>query len=176
MIPERLLNSLPSALAVLTSMITPALLISACGTFILSTSNRLGRVIDRVRVLSEKVDHLMEQGPQVPLFEERRSLYFEQIERQSTRAHLLQRSLTVFYVASGMFVATSVALGVVSLLSLKFAWLPVAFGIAGACFLFWGSVLLIMEARLAISSLRAETEFLNRLVSFHAQPSAGRLK
>jgi hypothetical protein len=35
-----------SATAVLTAMITPAVLISACGSMILSTSSRLGRVVD----------------------------------------------------------------------------------------------------------------------------------
>ena len=38
------------ALAVLTAMITPAVLISACGALIFSTSTRMGRVVDRVRV------------------------------------------------------------------------------------------------------------------------------
>lgn len=45
-------------LAVLTSMITPAVLISACGALILSTSVRLGRVVDRVRVLSDRFEDL----------------------------------------------------------------------------------------------------------------------
>jgi putative pyruvate formate lyase activating enzyme len=42
-----------SAVAVLTAMITPAVLISARGSMILSTSARLGRVVDRVRVMVE---------------------------------------------------------------------------------------------------------------------------
>jgi len=47
-----------SAVAVLTAMITPAVLISACGSMILSTSSRLGRVVDRVRALSDKLEEL----------------------------------------------------------------------------------------------------------------------
>ena len=43
-----------NALAVLTAMITPAVLISACGALIFSTATRLGRVIDRVRFLSTR--------------------------------------------------------------------------------------------------------------------------
>lgn len=35
-----------NALAVLTAMITPAVLISACGALIFSTATRLGRVVD----------------------------------------------------------------------------------------------------------------------------------
>ena len=36
-----------SATAILTATITPAVLISACGSMILSTSSRLGRVVDQ---------------------------------------------------------------------------------------------------------------------------------
>ena len=41
-----------SSLSILSAMITPAVLISACGTLILSTSNRLSRSTDRVRSLT----------------------------------------------------------------------------------------------------------------------------
>jgi hypothetical protein len=46
------------ALAVLTAMITPAVLISACGALIFSTATRMGRVIDRVRFLSARFEEL----------------------------------------------------------------------------------------------------------------------
>ena len=49
------MDPLSQALAVLTAMITPAVLISACGALILSTSTRLGRVVDRVRALGLEV-------------------------------------------------------------------------------------------------------------------------
>ncbi len=39
-------------------MITPAVLISACGTLVFSTSNRLARIIDRVRDLSRTIEDL----------------------------------------------------------------------------------------------------------------------
>jgi hypothetical protein len=52
------MDALTSSLAVLTAMITPAVLISASGTMILSTSTRLGRVVDRVRSLSDRLREL----------------------------------------------------------------------------------------------------------------------
>jgi hypothetical protein len=39
---------------------------------------------------------------------------------------------------------------------------PVALGITGACFLFYGSMLLIFEARLALSTIHAEMDFVWR--------------
>ena len=53
-----IMEALTSSLAVLTAMITPAVLISASGTMILSTSTRLGRVVDRVRSLSDRLRRL----------------------------------------------------------------------------------------------------------------------
>jgi hypothetical protein len=50
------MDGLSSSLAVLTAMITPAVLISASGTMILSTSTRLGRVVDKRLVPKELVE------------------------------------------------------------------------------------------------------------------------
>jgi len=161
------LQTLPSALTILTSMITPALLISATGTFILSTSNRLGRVVDRVRGISEKIDELMRTESAVELIEERKAMLIEQLARLSSRADLLQRSLTVFYLASGAFVACSVAIGLAAWLKSDQAGIAVALGLVGGGFLFYGSAMLIFEARLAVSSLRSETSFLRTLVTHH---------
>ena len=47
---KEILEALSSS-RILTSMITPAVLISACGTLIFSTSARLGRIFDRVNVM-----------------------------------------------------------------------------------------------------------------------------
>jgi hypothetical protein len=141
------MDPLSSALAVLTAMITPAVLISACGTMILSTSSRLGRVVDRVRGLSDRFEEMVRAGEEeVELYEERRAVMFDQLERLTTRARLLQRCMTTFYTALGVF-----------------SWLPVVTGILGALCLLYGSVLLIFEARLALSTITSEMDFLWRL-------------
>src|SRR5918998_603067 len=107
-------DALSSALPVLTAMITPAVLISACGTLILSTSVRLGRVVDRVRSLSDRFEELARGADGVELFEERRAVIFDQLDKLTSRARILQRAMTVFYTAAGVLVLTSVAIGVVA--------------------------------------------------------------
>ena len=52
------MNNLSTALAILSAMITPAVLISACGQLIISTSARLGRVIDRTRKVLSRFEEL----------------------------------------------------------------------------------------------------------------------
>jgi len=149
-----------SAIAVLTAMITPAVLISACGSMILSTSSRLGRVVDRVRALSDKWEEDKEgQRAGSP---ERQAVIFEQLDKLTSRARLLQRSMVVFYLALGMFVATSVAIGVMAFINPRYNIIPVILGLAGACFLFYGSMLLIFEARLALSTIHLEMDFIWR--------------
>ena len=141
-------------------MITPAVLISACGSMILSTSSRLGRVVDRVRALSEKLEELSAKHSDET--KERQAVIFAQLDKLTSRARILQRSMVAFYLATGMFVATSVAIGVVAVIpsSPRYNVVPVVVGLLGACFLFYGSMLLIFEARLALSTIHAEMDFI----------------
>ena len=167
------MEAFSSAVAVLTAMITPAVLISACGALILSTSTRLGRVVDRVRMLIERFEETMktqeEEG--VELFEERRTFLFNQLDKPTPRPRLLQRCMRVFYLSLGVFVATSVAIGLVAAAGHpSYAWLPVTLGLAGACGLFYGSVLLIRESFLAQEALNAEMDFIWKLGRALAPP------
>ena len=152
-----------AAIAVLTAMITPAVLISACGSMILSTSSRLGRVVDRVRALSDRLETMAERDEHGPAVTERQALIFQQLDKLTSRSRILQRCMVVFYMSLGMFVATSVAIGVVPFTgNQRYNMIPVVLGLAGACFLFYGSVLLILEARLALSTIHAEMDFIWR--------------
>lgn len=54
----RFMDALTLGLTILTAMITPAVLISGCGTLVLSTSSRLGRIIDHVRDLADSFEQL----------------------------------------------------------------------------------------------------------------------
>lgn len=165
------MEPLTSALAVLTAMITPAVLISACGALILSTSTRLGRVVDRVRTLIDRFEEMSQSTTEAQLFEERRLVLFDQLDRLTTRARLLQRGMTIFYLALGTFVLTSVAIGLVTAVGgAGYAWLAVALGLLGSSGLFYGSVLLIFEARLALATINAEMDFIWKLGRALAPP------
>ena len=152
------MDPMSSAVAVLTAMITPAVLISACGSMILSTSSRLGRVVDRVRFLLDKLEELARDRIEEKA---RQGMIFAQLDKLTSRARILQRAMVAFYLATGMFVATSVAIGFVAVIPSmpRYNLVPVIVGIGGACFLFYGSMLLIFEARLALSTVHAEMDF-----------------
>jgi hypothetical protein len=134
------LESPANALAVLTAMITPAVLISACGALIFSTATRLGRVIDRVRALAEKFETMAKHPEADDMAEDRRQLLFAQLDRQTSRARLIQRALMAAVARS-------------------FTWIAVALGVSGAVFMFYGSVLLVIESRMAMSAVSSEMDF-----------------
>lgn len=91
------MSSLAPATDVLGAMITPALLISASGTLILSTSNRLSRVVDRVRVLARDAETLSESDTQ-ERSARKRELIVRQLSGLSQRALILRSALASLYV------------------------------------------------------------------------------
>ncbi len=158
------LSELPSATAFLTGLLTPALLISASGTFILATSNRLGRVVDRSRTIMDRLEHLADNT--VPeLMDAKRKMLMDQSAVQLERAHLLQRTLVLLYTAAMSFVLTSVMIGLLSITGGHLAWLPVIPALAGACSLFYASILMIIEARKSVGVLEGEAKFIGELFS-----------
>lgn len=152
-----------NALAVLTAMITPAVLISACGALIFSTATRMGRVIDRVRFLAARFEELARNPRGDDMATERLPLLYSHLERQTTRARLIQRSLVAFYSALSVFVATSVAIAVINAVARSYTWISVVLALSGAMFMLYGSVLLIIESRMALAAVISEIEFLSQV-------------
>jgi hypothetical protein len=161
------LPELNNPLSVLSAMITPAVLISACGTLIVSTSMRLARIVDRVRSLSHEIEVLsFDEGVEFP--EERLHEFERQLATHTQRGVLIQRSLTHLYLALGLFVTATVCIGLVALLQ-HLGWLPMVLGIAGTIFLFYSSMLLIAETRLALRSVNSEMEFTMKLRALYQE-------
>ena len=151
-------RELASVLDVLSAMITPAVLILATGSLIMTTSNRLTRVIDRVREMAAEIETVVDNPP--PHAHEKRRLLFAQLERSTRRARLLQKAMQRLYIGLAMFVATSVAIGVVAMVRVDVGWIPLILGFIGAGLLFSASLLLIFESRIALTATWAEMDYI----------------
>ncbi len=158
---------------ILGAMITPAVLISASGTLALSTSNRLGRVIDRVRKLLAEAEALPPGAVAGEEACEKRALISDQISRLGRRVGLLQRALIIVYVAIGLLVGSSVAIGVSTTINEALGFLPAAFGLAGATCLLGASALLVWEVRMAVRSSLREMEYVTKVVARRADVTGG---
>ncbi len=153
-------DALNSTIEFLTAMVTPALLISATGSLVLSTSTRLGRVIDRVRQLEERLSDLIyvEDKADVPLYDKRVEVIVDLLDKVTSRSRILQRAMAAFYYGLGMFVLTSVTIAIAAIFN-YYRWLPIPIGIIGIMFLFWGSLLMLKETRMATATVNAEMDF-----------------
>lgn len=153
-------NILNSTIEFLTAMVTPTLLISATGSLVLSTSTRLGRVVDRVRDLEQRLYNLItaEDKEKIPLYERRLETIINLLDKVTTRSRILQRAMGAFYYGLGFFILTSVTIAVAGLFNIA-RWLPIPVGIIGIMFLFYGSVLMLRETRMATATVNAEMDF-----------------
>jgi YD repeat-containing protein len=153
-------NTLNSTIEFLTAMVTPTLLISATGSLVLSTSTRLGRVVDRVRDLESRLSTLIltEDKEKVPLYEIRVETIVNLLDKVTTRSRILQRAMGAFYYGLGFFILTSVTIAVAGLFNIA-RWMPIPVGVVGIMFLFYGSVLMLRETRMATATINAEMDF-----------------
>jgi hypothetical protein len=157
-------NALNSTIEFLTAMVTPALLISATGSLVLSTSTRLGRVIDRVRQLEERLSLLIyvENKDEIPLYDARIETIVDLLDKVTSRSRILQRAMAAFYYGLGFFILTSVTIAIAAFLP-AYRLVPIPVGVIGIIFLFYGSILMLRETRMATATVNAEMDFTWRL-------------
>ena len=149
-----------STIEFLTAMVTPTLLISATGSLVLSTSTRLGRVVDRARDLEKRLGEVIyvQNKDEVPLYEKRVEVIVDLLDKVTTRSRLLQRAMATFYYGLGMFILTSVTIAVVGLFNV-YRWVPIPVGVIGIMFLFYGSMLMLRETWMATATINTEMDF-----------------
>ena len=138
-------------------MITPAVLILACGSISLTTSQRLNRSITRTRQISSDIREIY-QGTKTVLEGERFMLY-RQLINAARRSVLLQRTMTLVYIATSLFIATSLLIGVFEILNWEKVWIVIGLPMLGSVALFAGSIILIIETRLALKDVDSEMNF-----------------
>ncbi len=153
------MDSTQIASSVLSAMITPALLVSAAGTLVFSTSNRLVRVIDRVRVLASEALKFELNPHTQTLYQPAHIL--DQLPLLRQRLMLLRGAMSLLYMAISLLIATSVSIGIVKLL--EWPWggnVTLLLGMSGSVALLFSSILLVREAHLAVDSSAHEMSFL----------------
>jgi hypothetical protein len=154
------MSGIPIPSEVLGAMITLAVLISASGLLVLSTSNRIGRTGERVRALAAQVERLQMADSSVSASDHSKEIkpkhIGDQLDQLAERALLLRSVLTALFTAIGLLVAAIILAGVVALLQWAYTWLAIVPGFAGCCALLYGSLLLVRETRLAVRSTLQE--------------------
>jgi hypothetical protein len=139
------MSGFSAAQAIISAMITPALLILAAGSHIATALVRLARVVDRVRKLAEGGEPSM--PPDV-------------LHRHERRALLAERALQNFFFAVVCFVMAGIALGIDHFAADRLTWLPVVLTLVGMCLIVAGSAAMLSECKLATAERQAEIKVL----------------
>jgi Protein of unknown function (DUF2721) len=157
--------------AVLTAIVAPAILTNASSVLALGTSNRLGRVVDRTRIVAA---YLASHDPASKDFGE----WSSQLSALETRAQMLIKALRLFYAALGLFAASalvSVAGSTAAYYGFHQIFAIVAViatltGVSAVIGLSVGCTLMIHETQLAVKSLSHEA---NSRIAHRSSPSPG---
>ncbi len=116
-------------------MITPALLVLACGSLLATALVRIGRIVDRIRAFSSAAESA------------------DDLARYERRASLAERAIVAFFAAVVTIVAACIALDRVVA---GIGWIPVALTLVGMALITFGAAAMAAESRLASLQLRAE--------------------
>ncbi len=162
----------PVTYLTLSAMITPALLMTATGSLIISTSNRMSRIVDRIRVLNREADALGRGATDLDFLDDRLEHLADQLDRMMLRNDLIRLALTVLYLAMSMFVGTSLTMAVDALIGNYLIALPTTLAILGVSLMLAACVLLTREARVALRNNRDEILFYQGLCKRRARRPA----
>jgi len=157
--------------AVLTAIVAPAILTNASSVLALGTSNRLGRVVDRTRIVASEVSEFEPGSPEFLAWQ-------SQLASLETRAQMLLKALRLFYAALGLFAASalvSVAGSTASYYGFRHlfgftAALATLTGASAVVGLAIGCTLMVHETHLAVQSLGEESKV--RISFRHIPPLA----
>lgn len=108
------LPSISELIPVIQTAIGPMILISGVGLLLLSMTNRLGRVIDRVRILSHEID----SAP-----EEIQKHQIEQMIILFQRARLIRLAIALTSISALSAAILIIVIFLLALLKLDFPWL-----------------------------------------------------
>jgi hypothetical protein len=149
---------------VLGAMITPAVLISAVALLLLSTANRLSRVIDRISSAINLVQHSAGQAATIESNRRRRDLALRQLKHLMHRLLLLRAAITGIYLTIGLLLLTSITAGLNILIPGITRWLPISLGMLGAASFLYCIVVLIREALIAVHATLEDVKFLHDML------------
>ena len=140
--------------ALFTSLVTMAILISACGSLISSTSTRLIRVTDICRGFCEKVKIIVEKHELDQIF--------TQLERIGPRIKLLETALTMFYIALSCFALTTLFMSLDVIMPQNLNGFTLTCGLVGVLILPIASILLVVERQFTMKSIWQEIDYVNK--------------
>ena len=131
-----------------------AILISACGSLISSTSTRLIRVVDICRGYCEKAKEEKDKNELEQIF--------SQLEKIGPRIKLLETVLTMFYVSISCFAVTTLFMSLDQIMPQDLNVITLVSGIIGVIILPLACIVLVIERQFTMKSIWQEIDYVNK--------------
>jgi hypothetical protein len=147
----------------LSAMIAPAIFLTANASLIISTSNRVSRVVDRIRVLIDLGDKIGRGVSELDFPAERMEHVNVQLDHLQTRSDRLRAAMTALYLAFSSFVGTSLTLAIDDWLRNRLGALPTLLAIVGVGLMLYASINLVREALQSLGGNRRDIQFYREL-------------
>ncbi len=141
-------------------MISPAVMISACGLLLLSANNKYSSVLNRIRLMSAERRHLVTkaaEGKLVPEDNIRLESAARQLSDLGSRAKLVRNAVLSYTTAIGFFVLCSLFIGIALFTGDALIHCISIFAfLAGMIMLFVGAVFGVLESRKGYNIVQLE--------------------
>lgn len=134
-------------------MIAPAIFILAVGNLLNSVLQRLTRVVDRARLVMDRIKTLDDAGDK-----QEAAFLRDELVNYRKREGLIYSTILAYYAALACFSLSSLSVAVAVLFRDQLAIVPTGFVIIGVLLLFAGSTALFQEMRLATGILDREID------------------
>ena len=141
-------------------MLSPAVMISACGLFLLGANNKYSSVLNRIRLINDEKRRLVIKAADRE-FTPEENLRLESTARQlkelSLRARLVRDSVLSYTTAAALFVVSSVLIGAALFQGVEgLHYLSTAVFLLGMLMVFVGVVFGVLESRKGFDIVQLE--------------------
>jgi hypothetical protein len=161
-----------SALGALSFIVAPAVLTNASSILVLSTSNRLARAVDRMRIVSAHLEQPADGHDAIT------TLRLKEVDSSERRALMLLSALRWFYASLGSFALSAItsllgatlADGGFQRLSAALEVVALGAGFVAVTGLVLGCVLLLRETRIAVRGVSEEAALLRERFASRERP------
>ncbi len=151
--------------SVIQAMLSPAVMISCSGLLLLALTPKLGRVIDRIRLLNQEKTGIVKKSRLEDIDKDRLESIEHQTEMLVFRAQLLKRSSGATLLAILFFVITSAFIGFSFVSGLQMVTFTLIAFMIGMVFVFVGVGFAYWEIRISHNTIREEIEASKTIVS-----------
>lgn len=151
--------------SVIQAMLSPAVMISCSGLLLLALTPKLGRVIDRIRLLNQEKTGIAKKTTRADIDNERLQSIEHQIEMLVSRAQLLKRSSGATLLAILFFVITSGVIGFSYVSALHLVTMTLITFLVGMFFVFAGVGFAYWEIRTSHNTIKEEIEVSKAIVT-----------